>query len=137
MCITSLFSVCFKLRQRKAELYCSSLKLFKSENITPTKLDSTWNLCGLHCALGESFQEMSYQSRKIVCFPGQDFVVFLTKHFFITPINRLKCLLSDYLVLDTPATFKNTHHKDNTQDLVFMKNIRLILGYTGAFHIGL
>lgn len=115
MCITSLFSVGSKLRQRKGELYCGSLKPFKSENRTPTKLESTCNLCGLHCALGESFQEMSYQSRKIVCFLCQDFVAFLTKHFFIAPINRLKCLLSDYLVPDTPVTLKNTHHKDNTQ----------------------
>lgn len=55
---------------------------------------------------------MSYLSKKVVYFPSQDFVDLFMEYSFITVINRLKCLLSDYFVLQqywkTP-TRKTTH----------------------------
>lgn len=58
------------------------------------------------------------------------------EYSFVTPINRLKLLVSDYLVLVNPVTLENSHQKD-TQYLVLLKNVTLVLGYTDTFHVTL
>lgn len=60
----------------------------------------------------------------------------LVEYSFVTPINRLKRLVSDYLVLVNPVTLENSHQKD-TQYLVLLKNVTLVLGYTDTFHVTL
>lgn len=45
--------------------------------------------------------------------------------------------MNDYFLLVNPVTLENSHQKDNTQDLVLLKNLILVLGYTGTFHTSL